>query len=238
MKNKKLRHVVAALLPLLSALPAGAETLHYNQVEFRESASVRVPNDTMNVALRITEKAKTRQEASQAVTRRLNAVVARFKDKRRFESETTDRRVYPEYDDKGRITGWRDTAEVRVSSTDFEALSKQVAASENDAMLARLYYSVSPQKRAAAIEEASDKVLKAFSARAQQLSRSLGFGGNYKIIKLELNSAFDQAESSVAHAAPMAARLRSAKAQLAEVMDSNPGEQAVHQSINASIQMQ
>ena len=37
------------------AAPAMSEELHYNVAEFSESASVRVPNDTMSVTLRVVE---------------------------------------------------------------------------------------------------------------------------------------------------------------------------------------
>ena len=235
---QKLFRILAICLPAWAiGSVAAAETLNYNQLEFRESASVRVPNDTLNITLSITEKAKTRQEATRTVTRRLNALTAMLKGNRTFDSEIIGHRVYPEYDDKRHITGWRDTADIHVSSTDFEAMSKLIADSEKEAMITRLYYSVSPQKHAAAVEEASSKVLKAFRARAQKLSHSLGFGGNYRIIKIELNDSFDQTEGGMASSAPVAASFRSAKAEPAEIMDNNPGEQEIRQNINVSIQM-
>lgn len=237
MKTKKLRHAAALLLPLMAALPAAAEALHYNIVNFHESVSVRVPNDTLNVTFNITETSKNRQDATQTVTRRLNALTARLKAAHGIESEIINRNVYPEYDDKRRITGWRDSAQISASSTDFAALSRLIADSENEAMIQRLYYSVSPKKRAAAVEEAGEKVLKTFRDRAAAISRSLGFGGSYKIVKLELNESFqNHTESRYAAPMPMAASLRSAK--MAEAMDSNPGEQEIQQSVNVSIQMQ
>lgn len=240
--NKTIYRLAAVLPATFLALPAAAadnETLHYNLVNFRESVSITVANDTLNVSFNISEKAKNRQQAAQAVTRRLNALLARIKANRAFESETTNRQSYPEYDDKGRVNGWRDSAEVHVTSQDFAALMRLIADSEQDAAVTRMYYSVSPKKRAAAIEEASQKVLQTFQQRAQGLSRSLGFSG-YKIVRLDLNSSFENiAEERAYAAAPMAmmmgASVRAKSA--ANAMDNNPGKQQIHQSINASVQM-
>ena len=41
----------------------------------------------------------------------------------------------------------------------------------------------------------------------------------------------------MASPAPVAASFRSAKAEPAEIMDNNPGEQEIRQNINVSIQM-
>lgn len=237
MKRKHLRQL-AALLPLMAAAaPAAAEDLHYNLVNFRESVSVSVPNDTLNVTLNITEKHKDRQQAAQAVTRRYNALMARIKANRALESETSGRRAYPEYDDKGRVNGWRDSVSVEVKSSDFTALTRLIANSEQEASVERLFYSVSPKKRAAAVEEASQKVLQTFRERAQNISRSLGFAG-YKIVKLDLNSSFENMTADHAPMAMMAAApVRRAK-MLSEAMDDNPGEQQIRQSVDVSIQMQ
>ncbi|QMT32857.1 SIMPL domain-containing protein [Conchiformibius steedae DSM 2580] len=241
--NKKICRLTAVLPVTLLALPAAAadnETLHYNLVNFRESVSVTVANDTLNVSFNISEKAKNRQQAAQVVTRRLNALLARIKANRAFESETTNRQSYPEYDDKQRVNGWRDSVEVQVRSQDFAALMRLIADSEQDAAVTRMYYSVSPQKRAAAVEEATEKVLQTFQQRAQGFSRSLGFSG-YKIVRLDLNSSFTNvAEEGVSYARaplPMAMPVTMQAKSAANAMDNNPGKQQIHQSINASVQM-
>ena len=241
--NKKVCRLAAAVLPAtFLALPAAAsdnKPLHYNLVNFRESASVIVANDTLNVSFSISEKGKNRQQTAQVVTRRLNALLARIKANRAFESETLNRQSYPEYDDKQRVNGWRDSIAVQVKSQDFAALMRLIADSEQDAAVTRMYYSVSPQKRAAAVEEATEKVLQTFQQRAQGFSRSLGFSG-YKIVSLDLYSSFTNVadERAYDNAAPMAMVAPSARTKsAADAMDNNPGKQQIHQGVNASVQM-
>lgn len=73
--------VITAAMALALSLPvqAASNELNYNLVDFNETASVRVPNDTMNVVLEVQETGTSRQAVSNAVTRRLNAVLARAK---------------------------------------------------------------------------------------------------------------------------------------------------------------
>ena len=230
-----------ALLAILGlAAPAMAEELHYNVVEFSESAGVRVPNDTMSVTLRVVESGASREAVSNKVTKRVNAVLARAKGNQAFEVESGSRSVYPEYDEKRvGIKGWTDSADIYVKSTDFAALSKLVADSQQDAMLGDVSFSVSPKKYAAAVDEASEQALRSFRTRAQKVSRTLGFS-NYKIVRVELHQSFENGdEGAMAEAMPAMGMMRRAKAMDAAVpMDLNAGMRTVRQTIRGSVQMQ
>ena len=221
------------------AAPAMAEELHYNVAEFSESASVRVPNDTMSVTLRVVESGASREAVSNKVTKRVNAVLARAKANRAFEVESGSRSVYPEYDEKRKgIKGWTDSADIYVKSADFAALSKLVADSQQDAMLGGVSFSVSPKKHAA-VDAASEQALHSFRTRAQKVSRTLGFA-NYKIVRVELHQSFENGEEGMA-AAPMMAEsfARSAKAMDAAMpMDLDAGVRTVRQTVRGSVQMQ
>ena len=230
-----------ALLAILGlAAPAMAEELHYNVVEFSESAGVRVPNDTMSVTLRVVESGASREAVSNKVTKRVNAVLVRAKGNQAFEVESGSRSVYPEYDEKRvGIKGWTDSADILVKSTDFVALSKLVADSQQDAMLGNVSFSVSPKKYATAVDEASEQALRSFRTRAQKVSRTLGFA-NYKIVRVELHQSFENGEEGVmAEAMPAMGMMRRAKAMDAAVpMDLNAGVRTVRQTIRGSVQMQ
>ena len=226
------------LVILAWAAPAMAEDLHYNVVAFSESASVRVPNDTMSVTLRVVESGAARETVSNKVTKRLNAVLARAKGNRAFEVESGSRSVYPEYDAKRTgIKGWTDSAEIFVKSTDFAALSKLVADSQQDAMLGNVSFSVSPKKYAAAVDEASEQALRSFRARALNVSKTLGFSG-YKIVRVELNQSFENGDNSAVAMPRVASFARSTEAMDAVPMDMNAGVRTVRQTAHGSVQMQ
>ena len=240
--------IITAAMALALSLPvqAASNELNYNLIDFNETASVRVPNDTMNVVLEVQETGTSRQAVSNAVTRRLNAVLARAKAAPQlFEVESGNRGAYPQYSEynsngnRRAITGWTDTATVSISSRNFDALSKLVADSQNDASVDRLTFSVSPAKRTEAVNQASDTALRTFQQRAQHMSKTLGFS-NYKIVRVELHQSFENGEEGVA-AAPMMAEsfARSAKAMDAAMpMDLDAGVRTVRQTVRGSVQMQ
>lgn len=100
-----------------------------------------------------------------------------------------------------------------------------------------LYFSVSPEKRAKAVEEAGDIALKSFARRAQSLSRSLGFGG-YKIVRLNLRHSFNNIENRDTSFGLSAAPALSLKAKAAADMQVQSGEEEVNQTVSATVQMQ
>ena len=228
-----------ALLPLAAALalPAAAEELHYNLVEFHESASVRVPHDTMHIVLEVSETAPSREAAANKVTARVNAVLARARAKSSLKAESGRRYAEPNRDDKNRIRNWTDSATIFVESRDFAALSKFAADSQKEASVQNLYFSVSPEKRAKAVEEAGDIALKSFAQRAQALSRSLGFSG-YKIVRLNLRHSFNNIENRDTSFGLAAAPALSLKAKAAADMQVQSGEEEVNQTVSATVQMQ
>lgn len=232
------RFLCLGALGLALAAPTLADGLNYNVVEFNESASVRVPNDMMTVVLRVEERGTSRMAVSEKVTRRMNAVLSRVRTNRAFEAESGNRSVYAEYDDKHiKIKSWTDSAEIYVKSQDFNALSKLVADSQNDAVLSGMSFGVSPKKYAAAVDEASDKALRAFRLRAEHLSRTLGFSG-YKIVNLKLAGSFENAVEYSAAPTRMMMRAEAVMADAAPVMDTDSGVREIRQTVRASVQMQ
>lgn len=227
------------ILAIALTAPAFAEnTLNYNLVEFNESATVTVPNDTMHITLVIQENGKIRETISNTVTRKLNALQTKIRGNKQFVAELGNRSVYPQYNDKQQITGWQDRVEMHIKSTDFNALSQLVAETQSFAMLDGISFSVSPDKRAKAVEQASEQALKAFQKRAEFVSRSLGFSG-YKLVKVDLNNRFESARE--AYAAPMMMSAKRNMAVSASMMDmsaENAGEQSIQQNLNVTIQMQ
>ena len=227
-------------LAVAAALPAAADELHYNIVEFHESASVRVPHDTMHIVLEVSETAPKRETAADKVTARINAVLARARAKSSLKAESGYRNASPERDDKGRIRSWTDSATIRIESRDFAALSQFAADSQKEASIQNLYFSVSPEKRAKAVEEAGDTALKSFARRAQSLSRSLGFNG-YKIVRLNLRHSFNNVEAADAgmrarsYAVPAAMGF---EAKATADMQVQGSEEEVSQTVSATVQMQ
>lgn len=226
---------VLCLALTFAVVPVWAEPLNYNVVSFSESAVATVNQDLMTANLRIQEDGANRQSVSNKVTERLNALNARIRNDKALKGALVNRSVYPRYS-KQKIVGYTDTAYVRVESKDFQALSKLIAASQNEAAVDNLGFSVSAEKRSEAVNELSRQALKNFTARAKVLSETLGFGGRYKIVNINVQSDF---RSYGKAASPMVARMANMEAAGAapEMNIEEPGTEEIVQTVNGSVQM-
>lgn len=223
-----------------ATVTAQAEPLNYNVMTFAESASAEVPRDTMTIRLTVNEEGKDRAEVNRAFVRKYNALNQRIEGNRAFKSELLSRNAYPRYQYKnGKQTqiGWQESAQIKVESKDFAALNRLIADTQDDANLNGTSFSVSKQKREEVIDEVSKAALNRFKARANILSRTLGFS-SYKIVQLNLGQIGNQtimAESAYAAAPMMLARKADGAGEIAE--SPNPGTEEISITVNGTIQM-
>lgn len=223
----------AALAVASLTAHADNHTLHYNILEFQERANVSVPNDTMHMTLVVQEQHANRQTATQNASRKLQTLQNKLKKYSQLKVEIGNRSVYPQHNNKNQITHWQDTVSLNVKSTDFEAMSQIIAESEKEAMLRGVSFSVSPEKRAKAVEQASEQALNAIKQRAEFISKKLGFSG-YNLVKVELNDTFEQS-NRVAYSAMSSGYQREQKLYFDDAKQA--GEEEISQNVRVSIQM-
>ncbi|MFV2029374.1 SIMPL domain-containing protein [Neisseria sp. S1] len=235
MLNKPL---ALGMLAAAAALPAQAETLNYNIVEFSESASIEVPRDIMTIRLTINEEGADRAAVNRAFVQKYNSLNRRLESNRAFKSELLNRNAYPRYQYKnGKQTqiGWQESAQIKVESKDFAALNRLIAEAQNEASLNDTSFSISDKKREEVIDEVSKAALNRFKNRADTLSRTLGFSG-YKIVRLNLGQIGNQ---PLEYAAPVAAmrtmKMSDSAGEIAEAP--NPGTEDISITVNGTIQM-
>ena len=230
--------LLAALAAATAAAPAVAEPLNYNVIEFAESASAEVQQDTMIIGLEVNQEGRDRAEVNRAFMQKYNKLTRHISANKVLKSELQGRRANPLYQYKnGKQTqiGWQESAQIRVESTDFTAINQLIAQAQNDAALQYTQFSVSKKKREAVIDEVSKAALKRFQARADTLVQTLGFRG-YKIVHLNLGQIGNQ---SAEYAAPAPMMMRAAKADSMGGMPetTNPGTEEIRITINGTIQM-
>lgn len=235
------RKTLAAAL-LCTALPfAHAERLHYNIIEFAETAGVEIKRDTMTVQMRIFAEGKNREEVSREFVRKYDSVSKRAQQAG-FKTELLYRNASPRYQYKnGKSTqiGWEESAALQIESRDFDALNRLIAESTRDAALENVSFSVSQRQRQAAVDEVSKTALRRFRQRADVLAAELGKKG-YKIVRLNFGHIGHNTGQ------PAAARMREAAAEVASLAKAadvpapettQPGTEEVSITVQGSIQL-
>ena len=183
------RPILAALM-LATALPAAAETntLHYNMVEFAESANLEITRDTMTAHFSINAEGKDRATVNKAFQKKFNDFNKAVQNNK-LQAELLSRSASPrhEYNNNGKRiqTGWEEVASFKVESKDFDAINRLTDETLQSATLDHIGFSISKEKREAAVDQVSKAAILRFKDRAQDLAKTLGFS-NYKIVKLNL----------------------------------------------------
>ena len=183
----------AALLALslgtAASLPAlAADELHYNQISLRAEASQEVARDLMIVTLYTEEQNTDPAKLAAAVSTTLNKAIGQAKQVKGINLSQGSRNSYPIYDNKGgKITGWRERAELRLESADFAALSKLTGELLGDMKMAGMDFAIATATRKTSEDALLKDAVNAFKARAQLATDALG-GKGYKIVNLNFNT--------------------------------------------------
>ena len=222
----------ALLLPvLLAALsPALAEPLNYNLLKFSETASRTVPNNWMTVRLKVSAAHADPARAAAETTRRLNALQSRARRLSGAETELENRYAYP-VQPSGRSGArvWEDTAVLRISGSDFQAIGKLIAESGGEASIDGIGFTLKPESRRQIEESLAAEALQNFRKRADTLSRSMG-GSGYRVVEVSLQNGED-------HTAPEMMRAAAyGKSAAPESVFDSPGSSTVRQTASGTIQ--
>ncbi|MDP9785215.1 SIMPL domain-containing protein [Pseudomonas fluorescens] len=183
----------AALLALslgtLASLPAlAADELHYNQISLRAEVNKDVARDLMIVTLYTEEQNTDPAKLAAAVSTTLNKAIGQAKQVKDITLRQGSRSSYPIYDNKGgKITGWRERAELRLESADFAALSKLTGELLTDMKMGGMDFAISTAVRQSSEDALLKDAVNAFKARAQLATDALG-GKGYKIVNLNFNT--------------------------------------------------
>lgn len=228
--------VLWGLSALLTATLAQGEPLHYGLVSLSDSVIREITRDQMVLVLQIEEQGKDRQTVSNAVTRKVNAVLQEAGRHRQFNTTLQSRSAWPltDYVQGRRINkGWQDQATIRLESKDMAALNAFAAKVQNQAAIGNIQYTVSTETLQAGEAELTREALKRFNTRAALITRNLG-GSAYKVVQLTIGNSNDSSAPPQAYyALAAAAPERSAPAQ-----DSAPGQEQLRLTVGGQIQIQ
>ena len=226
--------LLPALLGLsMSAHSVMAEGLNYNVVSINEQVSKEVARDTLNVRLSVREEGRDPAVIAQAVTKKMNQVLAQAKTYPKVEVSVSGRSSYPSSNKKDQ-TVWTDQATISFKSQDFQALNKLVAAVQSQAQIQSMNYSVSEQKMKSFEDDLMTTALTRFRYKANHIAQGLG-GKGYRIVNIDMGST--PASYNSAGYAPKMMRASASMADEAAVMDAEPGNEQVSLHISGQVQV-
>lgn len=184
-----------ALLLGIAALGSPAFAGHDNhssraqpQAILSAEASSEVGQDTVHLSLAAEVTADSQSEAAKKLNQRLDQAMKQAKAKTGIEARSGNYHVWPGTDRDGRVTQWRGNAEIILESQDFSAAAALAASLSDITPISGMFFSVSPQLRAAEEQKLLVQAIEAFKTRAQALAQALGFAG-YEYVKIDLGGS-------------------------------------------------
>ena len=180
---------IAAVVSLgLASLSSAvmADEARYNQIALRTEVSQTVAHDLMQVTLYSEAQDKDPAKLAAGITNTINEALQQARKSTGVTISLGSRNSYPVYDDKQRISAWRERAEIRLESADFATLSKLTGELLQQLKMAEMSFSVAKPTQKKTEEALLQDAVNAFKARAQLATTALG-GKDYKLVSLSLN---------------------------------------------------
>lgn len=233
-----MKKILFCLFTGICMITAAAEPLNFNIVSLSATARKNVERDLMEVILSVEERNSSRETAGNRVTERSNRVLQAARADKHLQSALTARHAYPDYAKSSQKPMWHEEAQISVSSRDFEALSRFIAAVQKDAAVQSLDFKVSLTAKQKLQDQLTAEAVTEFRRKAQHITRALG-AQNYRIVQLNIGNASDnnfvqniyQARSDIEE---RAAVMKSA----AIIGDTEAGHQDIFLNVSGSIQVQ
>jgi predicted secreted protein len=231
---------LTAMLPIqaqtsTSALPAYSSSLA-PQLSLRAYASNELLQDTVTTTLAVEVEAQYQANAGKALTTALDALVKRAKeDTTKVDVRTGSYRVWGVIDNKGKTTGWRGRAEVRLESKDFEAVGALASKLADASAISGTYFSLSQEWRDAEEKRLLSQAAAAFKSRALAAANAFGFSG-YRINEINLSGT--GGDISPQRPAAMMARRAGKEADTLPNVPLEPDTEVVMVEVSGSIFLQ
>lgn len=238
MKNVIATSSTIVLLMSLAATPgamaqAPLQPPSRNVLSLTANASIDVDNDLLSITFSTTREDTEAGAVQAQLKQALDAALAeakRIAQADQVEVQTGNFSLSPRFGDKGRITGWRGMAELKVEGKDVAAISA-LTGRITTLSVQRVSFGLSREARRKVEGEAASRAITAFRAKAAEYAKGFGFDG-YDIG--DVNVSTDDAPSRPYPVMRMQAQAKSADSRPLPV---EAGKGSVGATVSGSVHM-
>jgi predicted secreted protein len=230
---------MGAVMALNLATAVGAAPLHAHEaapqgvVVLSATASTEVTKDWLSVVLSTTREGS---DAGQVQTALKQALDAALKEARpaakpgQVELQTGNFSIYPRYNTKGVISGWRGSAEMVLEGRDAVVIG-QLTGRINTLSISRVSWGLSREEREKVEGAVSADAVARFRSKAQQMVNNFGYG-SYTVREVNVSS------NDIVSPPPMfAMRAMAAPSPEGEPLPTEAGKATVTVTVSGSIQL-
>ena len=203
------------------------------RMSLQAAASSEIMQDTVRISLSAEVEAADQPTAGQRLTAALEDAVKRAKGNEGIDVRTGGFNVWPNTDNKGKVTGWRGQGEIVLQSKDFARASALASKLSDKTAISNISFLLSREAREAEERKLLTQAAQAFRERAQAATSAFGFSG-YRIMRIELGGTGGPQPMARAPAPMMMAKAADARADV----PLEAGEVTVTVSVSGTISLQ
>ncbi len=226
------RAVALSSLAAVCGASSATEAPIQNVVGLSASASVDVAKDLLSVTLSTTRDGVEAAAVQAALKQALDAALAEAKKVAKpgqIDVQTGNFSLFPRYSNKGGITGWQGSAELKVEGRDIPGIA-QLTGRIRTLTIARVGTDLSREQREKVEAEVAGQAIERYRAKAADYARQFGFSG-FTLREATVNT------SEPAHFAPMMMRAKVESVSADEALPVELGKGTVTVNVNGTVQL-
>jgi len=170
----------------LSSVAVADDELQYNLVSLQASSEQDVENDQMQVLLAVEHESRLARDAADQVNKDMQWALDLAKSSKTVRVSTKNYATNPRYD-KRNIIGWRAQQQLYLEGEDFAAVSELATQLQSRFQIKTMSFAPRLETRKAAEEQLIERSLKAFRARSDLITRTMGFS-SYEIVDIHVGT--------------------------------------------------
>ena len=178
--------VIALSLFTMSAHPADTNT--YNRVTFQITEQQQVNNDEISVTMAIERDNQDATELADEVNQLMKSALATVHKFPTISSDSSDYSIRPIYSRDKHLDHWRGSSTVLLKSNNMKDMSALVQKLQETMTIKSTRYGVSTARNEEIESEMLQSAMKKFHARADLITKGLGFK-KYRLVNININNS-------------------------------------------------
>ena len=213
--------------------PQPPEPPRFNQVDLQAEVSREIQNDLMLASVHAEANDASAAKVADQLNRLTADALKTAGDFKSVKARSGFNQTFPaRRSARGKLTGWRGRAEIRLESKDLAAMATLIGKLQSSMQLGGVTFTVSPELRRQTENDLITEAVAAFRSRADIATKAIG-GKSYRVRRIGINTG-----GMFPPPRPMVAQARAAAAAEVTPPTFEGGASTVQVSANGSIQVE
>jgi len=165
-----------------------AETYTYNRVSYQVTEQQEVANDEITVTMGVERNNQDATKLANEINQLIISANATIKKFPTVKSSTSDYSIRPVYSRDKQLDHWRGASSITLKSQNIKDMVALVQILQKTLLIKSTRYNVSAERKEKIENGMIEAALKKFNARAEMVSKGMGFK-KYRLVNININNS-------------------------------------------------